>query len=72
MANKHSINTFSTRVDDLLAGKTAPTDDSLLSLASQMLIGPALEPTLAFAQRLRSNCCPRRQRVRPAARCAGH
>lgn len=53
MVNKHSINTFSMQVDNLLAGKATPTDDPLLSLASQMFAGSDLDPSPAFTRRLR-------------------
>jgi hypothetical protein len=53
MAEERTAHTFSEQVDGLLAEQAAPGDDSLLSLASEMVAGPALEPSPAFVQRLR-------------------
>ncbi len=53
MVEKQAANTFSEQVDNLLAGQTVPGNDPLLSLAAEMAAGPALDPSPAFAQRLR-------------------
>jgi hypothetical protein len=53
MAEKQTAETFSEQVDRLLAGHTPPGKDPLLSLAAEMAAGPAIDPSPAFAQRLR-------------------
>jgi hypothetical protein len=63
MVEKQAANTFSEQVDRLLAGQPAPGNDPLLSLASEMVAGPALEPSPAFAQRLRRQLLSSPERV---------
>lgn len=44
---------FSQRIDDVLAGKDAPVDDALLSLAAEIAGAPVLRPSPSFARQLR-------------------
>jgi hypothetical protein len=57
MSEKRKAETFSEQVDRLLAGRTppGPSQDPLLSLAAEMVAGPApaMNPSPAFTQRLR-------------------
>jgi len=55
MTEKQIAQTFSERVDGLLAGQTPPGLDEapLLSLAAEMIAVPAMDPSPAFMQQLR-------------------
>ena len=75
MTEKQMAETFSEQVDGLLAGQTPPglDKDPLLSLAAEMVAGPAstMNPSLAFTQRLRRQLLvslPRERAVRSRRR----
>jgi hypothetical protein len=53
MDEEQIAQTFSDQVDGLLTGQAGPGDDPLLSLAVEISPGPALDPSPAFARRLR-------------------